>query len=136
MTLYFAHISHQGKIRYGDVPGSIGLLEVLDNFMPIGEHHAAPMTRTGWPCGRSGSARKRFRADGSSSIGSFGQLSRARRDVSCKDPIIHALIDRWLAPISPPFQAEVSGKDCASSLFTIRIQRLLYQTLRRAADEA
>ncbi len=37
MTLYFAHISHQGKIRYGDVPGSIGVLEALDKFMPIGE---------------------------------------------------------------------------------------------------
>jgi len=37
MTRYFAHISHQGKIRYGDVPGSIGVLEALDKFMPIGE---------------------------------------------------------------------------------------------------
>ena len=34
------HISHQGKIRYEDVPGSIGVLEVLDKFMPIGEAHA------------------------------------------------------------------------------------------------
>src|SRR5271166_5184796 len=69
MTLYFAHISHQGKIRYGDVPGSIGLLEVLDNFMPIGEHHAAPMTRTGWPCGRSGSGSRRSLAGGLSWTG-------------------------------------------------------------------
>ena len=37
MARYFAHISHQGKIRYGDVPGSIGVLEALDKFMPIGE---------------------------------------------------------------------------------------------------
>ena len=37
MTRYFAHISHKGKIRYGDVPGSIGVLEALDKFMPIGE---------------------------------------------------------------------------------------------------
>ena len=37
MTRYIAHISHQGKIRYGDVPGSIGVLEALDKFMPIGE---------------------------------------------------------------------------------------------------
>ena len=37
MTRYFAHISHQGKIRYGDVPGSIGVLEALDKFMPVGE---------------------------------------------------------------------------------------------------
>jgi len=37
MTRYFAHISHEGKIRYGEVPGSIGVLEALDKFMPIGE---------------------------------------------------------------------------------------------------
>ena len=37
MTRYFAHISHKGKIRYGEVPGSIGVLESLDKFMPIGE---------------------------------------------------------------------------------------------------
>ena len=34
---YFAHISQKGPIRYGDVPGSIGVLEALDKFMPIGE---------------------------------------------------------------------------------------------------
>lgn len=34
---YFAHISQKGKVRYGDVPGSIGVLESLDKFMPIGE---------------------------------------------------------------------------------------------------
>ena len=34
-----------------------------------GKHHAAPMTRTGLRSGRCGSARKRFQADGSSSIG-------------------------------------------------------------------
>ena len=37
MTRYFAHISQLGSIRYGDVPDSIGVLEVLDKFMPIGE---------------------------------------------------------------------------------------------------
>ena len=37
MPRYFAHISHKGKIRYGNVPGSIGVLEALDKFMPIGE---------------------------------------------------------------------------------------------------
>jgi hypothetical protein len=34
---YFAHISQKGTIRYGDVPGSIGVLEALDKPMPIGE---------------------------------------------------------------------------------------------------
>jgi len=37
MTRYFAHISQKGKIRYGEVPGSIGVLEALDKFVPIGE---------------------------------------------------------------------------------------------------
>ena len=37
MARYFAHISQNGPIRYGDVPGSIGVLEALDKFMPIGE---------------------------------------------------------------------------------------------------
>ncbi len=37
MTRYFAHISQKGKIRYDAVPGSIGVLEALDKFMPIGE---------------------------------------------------------------------------------------------------
>ena len=34
---YFAHISALGPIRYGQTPGSIGVLESLDNFMPIGQ---------------------------------------------------------------------------------------------------
>jgi hypothetical protein len=37
MPRYFAHISHDGPIRYGDVPGSIGVLEAHDKPMPIGE---------------------------------------------------------------------------------------------------
>ncbi len=37
MPQYFAHISHKDKIRYGEVPGSIGILESPDQFMPIGE---------------------------------------------------------------------------------------------------
>ena len=37
MTRYFAHISLKGKIRYGEVPGSIGVLESPDKPMPIGE---------------------------------------------------------------------------------------------------
>jgi hypothetical protein len=35
--VFFAHFSQSGPIRYGDVPGSIGVLEALDKFMPIGE---------------------------------------------------------------------------------------------------
>jgi len=37
LTKYFTHISQSGPIRYGQVPGSIGVLDVLDTFMPIGE---------------------------------------------------------------------------------------------------
>ncbi len=37
MPRYFAHISHDGPIRYRDVPGSIGVLETPDKPMPIGE---------------------------------------------------------------------------------------------------
>jgi len=37
LARYFAHISQKGPVRYGDVPGSIGVLEALDKFMPIGE---------------------------------------------------------------------------------------------------
>ncbi len=37
MSRHFAHISQKGPVRYGDVPGSIGVLEALDKFMPIGE---------------------------------------------------------------------------------------------------
>ncbi len=37
MPRYLAHISKPGKIRSVDAPGSIGVLEALDKFMPIGE---------------------------------------------------------------------------------------------------
>ncbi len=37
MTRYFAHISQKGPVRYGDVPGSIGVLESSDKPMPTGE---------------------------------------------------------------------------------------------------
>jgi len=37
MPGYFAHISHNGPIRYEDVPGSIGVLEAHVKPMPIGE---------------------------------------------------------------------------------------------------
>src|SRR5262249_24614496 len=35
--IYFAHISQRGPVRYDQVPCSIGVLESLDNPMPIGE---------------------------------------------------------------------------------------------------
>jgi hypothetical protein len=43
MTRYFAHISAAGPVRYGQVPGSIGVLGALDPPMPIGMANC-----TGW----------------------------------------------------------------------------------------
>jgi hypothetical protein len=34
--MYFAHISQSGPVKYGPVPGSIGVLEAVDKPMPIG----------------------------------------------------------------------------------------------------
>jgi hypothetical protein len=73
------------------------------------EHHAALMTRTGLRCGRSGSARKRFRGDGPSSIGSFGQPSEAREPGPRGEtrPSIHSTI--VAAPEFDPFEHEYRG---------------------------
>jgi hypothetical protein len=35
-TRYFAQISGAGPVRYGQVPGSIGVLDAPDHLMPIG----------------------------------------------------------------------------------------------------
>ncbi len=35
MTRYFAHISAAGPVRYGRIPGSIGVLEARNQPMPI-----------------------------------------------------------------------------------------------------
>jgi hypothetical protein len=37
MPRYFGHISAKGPVRYGQTPGSIGVLEAPDRPMPIGE---------------------------------------------------------------------------------------------------
>ena len=34
---YFANIKQRGPMKYRDVPGSIGVLESMDNPMPIGQ---------------------------------------------------------------------------------------------------
>jgi hypothetical protein len=36
---FYAHISMRGPIKRGVVPGSIGVLEAPDRFMPIGQAH-------------------------------------------------------------------------------------------------
>ena len=47
MSRYFAHISQKGKVRYDDVPGSIGVLEACHKFMPIGEAHCSTWNANG-----------------------------------------------------------------------------------------
>jgi hypothetical protein len=39
MARYLAHISLEGPVKYGRVPGSIGILEASDKPMSIGEAH-------------------------------------------------------------------------------------------------
>jgi hypothetical protein len=41
MSRYFAHISAAGRVRYGQVPGSIGVLDAPDKPMPIGMANCA-----------------------------------------------------------------------------------------------
>jgi hypothetical protein len=36
---YFAHITQRGPVKYDQLPCSIGVLEALDNPMPIGAAH-------------------------------------------------------------------------------------------------
>ena len=43
-TRYFAHISAAGPVRYGQVPGSIGVLDSPDHPMPIGTAYEAGWT--------------------------------------------------------------------------------------------
>jgi hypothetical protein len=39
--MYFVHVSQKGPVKYGQVPGSIGVLEAPDKPMPVGEAHGA-----------------------------------------------------------------------------------------------
>jgi hypothetical protein len=43
----FAHVTQTGPIRYGDVPGSIGVLEASDQFMPVGVAHCVTWNQEG-----------------------------------------------------------------------------------------
>jgi hypothetical protein len=47
MTRYFAHISGAGPVRYGQVPGSIGVLDAPDHPMPIGTAYEVGWTEGG-----------------------------------------------------------------------------------------
>ena len=44
---YFTNISASGPVRYGQLPGSIGVLEALDQPMPIGIESAIGRTGGG-----------------------------------------------------------------------------------------
>ncbi len=45
--MYFAHIRHKGPVKYGQVPGSIGVLESPDKPMLIGEAHCRTWDENG-----------------------------------------------------------------------------------------
>jgi len=64
MPRYFAHISQKGKIRYGEVPGSIGVLEAPDKPMPIGEAFCRTHDENGLAVGPCGSASRSCPAGG------------------------------------------------------------------------
>ncbi len=44
---YFTNASGPGPVRYGQLPSSIGVLEALDKFMPIGEAHCLTWDQNG-----------------------------------------------------------------------------------------
>ena len=44
---YLAHISQVGAVKYGQLPGSIGVLEASDRFMPVGEAHCVTWDERG-----------------------------------------------------------------------------------------
>jgi hypothetical protein len=37
MTRNFAHITTRRPVKYGDVPGAVGVLEASDKTVPVGE---------------------------------------------------------------------------------------------------
>jgi hypothetical protein len=49
---YFTNASVSGPVRYGQLPGSIGVLEALDKPMPIGMAFASGRTEGGLPVWR------------------------------------------------------------------------------------
>jgi hypothetical protein len=61
---YFAHISASGPVEYGQIPGSIGVLESRETACPSVRRIAARGMPMVWPCGRSGSVGKTCRGDG------------------------------------------------------------------------
>jgi hypothetical protein len=47
--VYFANVGPmKGPLRYRDVPGSVGVLESLDNPMPIGVAHGVTWNQKGY----------------------------------------------------------------------------------------
>jgi hypothetical protein len=49
---YYAHVHAAGPVRYGQVPGAIGVLEAPDHPMPIGIAFEADWTDGGLAVGR------------------------------------------------------------------------------------
>lgn len=63
-TRYFADLSLRGTLNYPDVPGSLGVLETPDNFMPIGQADR-------WGPDDQGNVRPRLRVGGRQIEGRF-----------------------------------------------------------------
>ncbi|HZW33454.1 MAG TPA: hypothetical protein VFF52_22235 [Isosphaeraceae bacterium] len=72
MSRYFAHISAAGPVRYGPVPGSIGVLDSPDHPMPIGMANC-----TGWD--RAGLAVWRLTVEGADVPGRWVIVDREFR---------------------------------------------------------
>jgi hypothetical protein len=62
---YFANINQRGPVRYRDVPGSIGVLEAPDKFMPIGQADCKTWDENGLAIRGSGGLQFRLRQMGS-----------------------------------------------------------------------
>jgi hypothetical protein len=71
---YFAHISAAGLVRYGQLPGSIGVLDSPDLLMPIGLANC-----TGWD--PAGLAVWRLRVEGDDVAGRWIIVDREFRPV-------------------------------------------------------
>jgi hypothetical protein len=74
MSRYFAHISAAGPVRYGQVPGSIGVLDAPDKPMASGMANC-----TGWDA--SGLAEWRLTVDGDDVPGRWVLVDREFRPV-------------------------------------------------------
>ena len=79
MTRYFATSARKARFGAETYPARSAFSKRSTSSCRSVMRHAAPMTRTAWRCGRSGTAKKRFRADGSSSTAGLWRSKSLRR---------------------------------------------------------